>query len=169
MREVAAEVGLTPAALYYHFSDKEQLYLDAMAYEFQGKSATLKEILDSGEPARVRLEAFVTGSAILLATDKKFLRLTQWVLLDADEKRMHQLAEYVFKDLFIAVHDLAGELDPDQDSHLLALSIIGLVVFHFHVGGVRKFMPGHLPEQDQPGVLARHVCNLLRIGMGVTS
>lgn len=45
MRDVAAAVGLTQAALYYHFADKDQLYLDAVAYEFREREAALKDML----------------------------------------------------------------------------------------------------------------------------
>lgn len=98
----------------------------------------------------------------MMATDKDFLRLMQWVLLDTDEARQSTLAKQVFRDMFVAVHDLACELDPHRDAYLLAMSIFGLVIFHFQTGAARKFMPGHRPHQDDPEVLARHVCDLLR-------
>lgn len=162
MRDVAAVVGLTQAALYYHFSDKDQLYLDAVAYQFRERELALKDLLAGNSAPWERLERFVAGLARMMATDKDFLRLMQWVLLDTDETRQSTLAKHVFRDMFIAVHDLASELDPHQDAHLLAMSILGLVIFHFQTGVTRKFMPGHRPHQDKPEVLARHVCELLR-------
>lgn len=162
MRDVAAAGGFTQAALYYHFTDKNQLYLNAMAYEFRARDAALKDMLADNGPPLERLERFVAGLARMMATDKDFLRLMQWVLLDTDEARQSTLAKHVFRDMFVAVHDLASELDPHQDPHLLAISIFGLVIFHFQVGATRKFMSGHRPQQDNPEVLARHVCELLR-------
>lgn len=162
MRDVAAVVGLTQAALYYYFSDKDQLYLDAVAYQFQERELALKDLLAGNGAPWERLEHFVAGLARMMATDKDFLRLIQWVLLDTDETRQSTLAKHVFRDMFVAVHDLASELDPHQDAHLLAMSILGLVIFHFQTGATRKFMPGHLPHQDKPEVLARHVYELLR-------
>lgn len=167
MRDVAAAVGLTQAALYYHFSDKDQLYLDAVAYEFREREAALKDMLAGDGHPWERLERFVAGLARMMATDKDFLRLVQWVLLDSDEARQSTLARHVFRDMFVAVHDLARELDPHQDAHLLAMSIFGLVIFHFQTGATRKFMPGHRPHQDNPEVLARHVCDLLRRSLAV--
>lgn len=162
MRDVAAAIGLTKAALYYHFADKDQLYLDAVAYEFREREATLKDMLAGDGTPWERLERFVAGLARMMARDKDFLRLVQWVLLDTDEARQSTLAEHVFSDMFVAVHDLTSELDPHQDAHLLAMSIFGLVIFHFQTGATRQFMPGHRPHQDNPEVLARHVCDLLR-------
>lgn len=162
MRDVARAAGLTQAALYYHFADKDQLYLEAVAVQFRERGAVLNELLAGGGTPLKRLERFVTGLARMMATDKDFLRLMQWVLLDNDEVRQSTLAKQVFRDMFVAVHDLASELDPHQDAHLLAMSILGLVIFHFQTGATRKFMPGHRPHQDNPEVLARHVCELLR-------
>jgi len=162
MRDVAAAVGLTQAALYYHFADKNQLYLDAVAYEFRERVAALKDMLAGNGTPWKRLECFVAGLARMMASDKDFLRLVQWVLLDTNEARQSTLAKQVFRDMFVAVHDLASELDPHVDAHLLAMSIFGLVIFHFQAGATRKFMPGRRPQQDNPEVLARHVCDLLR-------
>lgn len=162
VHDVAAAVGFSKAALYYHFSNKDQLYLDAVAYEFRGREAALKAMLAGNGTPWKRLERFVAGLARMMATDKDFLRLMQWVLLDTDEARQSTLAKQVFRDMFVAVHDLACELDPHRDAYLLAMSIFGLVIFHFQTGAARKFMPGHRPHQDDPEVLARHVCDLLR-------
>jgi AcrR family transcriptional regulator len=162
MRDVARAAGLTQAALYYHFADKDLLYQEAVAVHFRERGAVLNELLAGGGTPLKRLERFVTGLARMMATDKDFLRLMQWVLLDNDEVRQSTLAKQVFRDMFVAVHDLASELDPHQDAHLLAMSIFGLVIFHFQTGATRKFMPGHRPHQDNPEVLARHVCELLR-------
>jgi len=162
MRDIAAAVGLTQAALYYHFTDKDQLYLDTVAHEFREREAALKDMLAGIGPPLERLERFVAGLARMMATDKDFLRLMQWVLLDTDEARQGTLGKEVFSEMFVAVHDLASELDPHQDAHLLAMSIFGLVIFHFQAGATRKFMPGHRSRQDNPKVLAHHVCELLR-------
>ena len=165
MRDVAAAVALTPAALYYHFADKEQLYLDAVAHEFRDKAGELVDVLTGPRPPWTKLEAFVASLARMLSTHKDFLRLMQWVLLDGDELRQHTLARHVFKDLLVAVHELAADLDARQVAHLLAISILATVFFPFQVGVTRRFMPGHRAEQDDPAVLARHVIGLLRIGL----
>jgi AcrR family transcriptional regulator len=166
MRDMADAVGLTPAALYYHFPDKEHLYLDVVAYAFREKSASMTEILDGPGSPLERLERFVADAARLMAADKNFQRLMQWVNLDSNEVRQHKLAEHVFRDVFVAVHSLAADLNSRHDAHMLAISIFGLVFFPYEVGIARQFMPGHRPQQDNPGVLARHVIGLLRNCLG---
>jgi len=164
MRDVAAAIGLTPAALYYHFTDKEQLYLDVMAHEFREKPSELTSVLKGLEPPWVRLEMYITKFAQLVATDKNFLRLIQWMRLDSNVARHQKLAEYVFKDIFDPVHELAAELDSRYDAHMLAMSIIALVSFPFE-STIRQFMPGYRPEQEKPSVVAKHAIDLLRAGL----
>lgn len=165
MRDIAAAAELTPAALYYHFADKDQLYLEAITHAFLGKTAALAGILARREPPWVRLEGFVEALARLTAKKTDFLRLMQWVMLDSDEARQRKLADQVFKDLFAAVSSLAEEIDSRLDAHLLATSIIGLVFFPFEAGASRRFLPGYHRKQTHPETIARHVVDLLRSGL----
>lgn len=164
MRDVAAACGLTPAAIYYHFSDKDHLYLEVVAHEFREKSAALLIDLNDSDAPWVRLEKFVTNLAHLAAKDEVFLRLIQWVRLDSEEKRQQKLATHVLKDLFLVVHGLVTGLNCRCDPYLLSMSIVSLVLIPFEGRQIRKFMPGYRSEHDQPDVLARHVMSLLRLG-----
>jgi len=166
MRDIAAAVGVTPAALYHHFSDKEQLCLDAVGYAFEEKVGPLKSLLDGGGKPWDRLEAFVARFTRMLAKEKNFRRLMQWVLLDSDERRLQSLGDCVFRELFIALRNLAGELAPGRDAHLLVVSMIGLVVYPFETQSVRRFLPGHQRQHEDPEAIARHVVGLLRNGLG---
>ena len=165
MRDVAAATGITPAGLYYYFPDKEHLYLEAVEHEFKEKTAKLVIVLNSISSPWVRLELFITNLAHLSAKDGNFLRLMQWVRLDSDEVRQQKLAEHVFKDLFVAIRDLVAKLDSRYDAHMLAMSIFGMVAFSFEAGLLRKLMPGHHPEHDNPEMVAEHVIELLRTGL----
>lgn len=165
MRDVALVTGITPAGLYYYFSTKEELYLEAVEHEFKEKTAELVVVLNESGSPWMRLELFIKNFTHLVATDENFLRLMQWVRLDSEEARQQRLTEYVFKDLFIALRDLIAELDSRYDSHMLAMSVFGLVVFSFEAGLLRKLMPGHRSECDNPVLVAEHVINLLRSGL----
>jgi len=166
MRDIAAAVGVTPAALYHHFSNKEQLYLDAIGYAFEDKVGPLKSLLDGGGNPWDRFEAFVARLAHMLARENDFRRLMQWVMLDSDEQRLQSLADCVFGDLYNALRNLAGEIAPSHDPHLLVVSMIGLVHYPFETQAVQRFLPGYLPQHEDPEAIARHVVGLLRNGLG---
>lgn len=169
MRDIAAAVGVTPAALYHHFSDKEQLYLDAVGYAFEEKVGPLKSLLEGGEKPWDRLEAFVALFTRMLAREKDFRRLMQWVLLDSNEQRLQSLVDCVFRDLFSALHKLADELAPVYDAHLLVVSMFGLVIYPFETQSVRRFLPGYQQQHEDPEAIARHVVGLLRNGLGINN
>lgn len=161
MRDIAAAIGLSPAALYYHFSDKEQLYIEVVAHAVRVRPEIRKGSSGgTGSPSE-RLEAFVTGYAVLAAADRNFLRLLQWIFIDGDANRQQKLAEYVFRDLFLDVWSIVSELDSRLDPHMLVISILGLILFPCQTSPINRFMPGYRPQLENPEELARHVIGLL--------
>ncbi len=165
MRDIATAVGLTPAALYYHFADKEQLYVDAVGHACKETKDVLKAAIDGAGSPWMRLESFVSMYAQLLATKKDYQRMMQWLMLDSDEQRQHKLAINVFQELFVAVRDLIGDLGHGYDAHLLTVSIFGLIVFHFETEKILRFLPGYQSQHEAPAILAQHVVGLLRNGL----
>ncbi|MGB5097214.1 MAG: helix-turn-helix domain-containing protein, partial [Porticoccaceae bacterium] len=69
MRQVAEHVGVTPAALYHHFADKEQLYLDTVKYAFRAKTAAARKIVAAAGDPFASLEAFLLWFAQTLARE----------------------------------------------------------------------------------------------------
>lgn len=165
MRGIAAAVGISGAALYYHFSNKEALYLEAMAYAFADKAQGISAALAAPGPTMERLSRFVEGFTHLMAADPDFRALLHRELLDGDQTRLRLLSERVFNAPFGAISNLATEVAPGCDAHLLAISIAGLILFHFETTALRRFLPGRRREHDQPRVVARHILDLLTNGV----
>lgn len=166
MRDIASDVGVSAAALYYHFANKEALYLEAMAFAFADKAHGITTAL--AEPGTVieRLMRFVEGFTNLMAGDADFRALLHRELLDGDETRLRLLAERVFNAPYSAIVHLAAEIAPGCDAHLLAISIAGLILFHFETAPLRRFLPGSRAEHDLPEVIAQHILRLLLNGVG---
>ena len=93
-------------------------------------------------------------------------RLIQWVLLDGNEQRLQSLADRVFRDLFNALRNLAGEVAAGHDLQPLVISMIGLVIYPFEAQAVRRFLPGYQLQQEDLKANARHVVGVLRTGLG---
>lgn len=165
MRDIATMVGVTPAALYHHFADKDQLYLDAVEHAFEGKIGPLRSVLDDTAPPWDRLEAFVSRFASVLDEEADFRRLMQWVVLDSNEQHLQRLGHCVFGDLFNALRHISGELVSETSTHQLAVSILGLVFYHFETRSVRRFLPGYEQQRETPTTIAVHVIGLLRNGL----
>ncbi len=166
MRDIARAVGVTPGALYNHFPDKDQLYLDVVAYAVKENMSPVNSLLDERGTPWQRLEKFVCRLARMLEKERDLRRLMQWVLLDADECRMKKLTECVFQELFQVLRSFARELAPGQDPDLLVVSMVGLVIYPFETQAVRRYLSVPGQRKETPQALARHVVALLRAGIG---
>lgn len=162
MRKVANAVGITPAALYHHFKDKDQLYMETMRYAFADKIVAVGALLKAPADTLERLEMLIRWLAETLYAETDFRKLLQWVLLDADRQRTVTLVQTTFEELFAILQNLNEGYRRRFDPHLLSISLIGLVVYHFETTAVRKILPGHRPDHDQPDTLVRHLMELLR-------
>ncbi|MEA3274824.1 MAG: TetR/AcrR family transcriptional regulator [Pseudomonadota bacterium] len=167
MRSIANLVGISAPALYHHFPDKQSLYLAAMAHAFADKAQGIRESVSTSGTPEQRIQRFVDRFTALMAEDVDFRMLLQRELLDGDESRLRLVAEQVFREPFVAISDLAKELAPDCDPHMLAISMIGLILFHFETEPVRRFLPGGQDAHDRPEVIAQHVKRLLSRTLGV--
>jgi AcrR family transcriptional regulator len=166
MRHISQAVGISAAALYHHFPDKQSLYLEAMEYVFADKAEGITMALDGNGTPLERLEQFVTRFVELMGNDPNFRALLQRELLDGDETRLKLVAEQVFSRPFQAMTALAEDLAPDCDAHMLAISMAGLVLFHFETAPVRRFLPGGRSKHNDPKIIAKHVTRLLTKALG---
>jgi AcrR family transcriptional regulator len=108
MRDIARAVGITAAALYHHFPDKQSLYLAAMARAFADKAEAITTTLQAPGSDRERLERFITRFTQLIASDPDFRALLQRELLDGDEVRLRLLAAQVCSANIPRPHSYAG-------------------------------------------------------------
>ena len=161
MRTIAKLVGISAAALYHHYPDKQSLYLATMERVFADKSEGITSAIAKPGSSAERLYAFVESFTQLTARDPDFRNLFQRELLDGDEARLRLLADKVFGESFEAMTELARELDPEGDAHMLAISMAGLILFHFETAPVRCFLPGGQPKHGDVEVVVEHVYRLL--------
>jgi len=167
MRRIAGAVGMNAASLYHHFPDKQTLYIAAVQQAFATREFVLSEMLAMNIPLHEKLRLFVKRICDFIQDDPEFSMLIYREVLDADgdETRLKILADQVFQNFFSVVISLAKELAPDKDPHLLAMSIFGLVIFHYQTAPIRLFLPGGKPEHNESPVIAEHITELLLKGL----
>ena len=161
MRNIASAVGISGAALYHHYPDKQSLYVATIGHAFADKASSIQTALDNTGTPEQRLERFVMNFTKQMASDPDFRALLHRELLDGDEKRLKLLAENVFIEPFKAIKQLAQDMALNCDAHLLAISMAGLILFHFETESIRRYLPGGLKKHNDPKVIAQHVIGLL--------
>jgi AcrR family transcriptional regulator len=164
MRQVANAVGVSIATLYHHFPDKQTLYLRCIEEAFAIKAEGLEEVLSQQGTKEVQLQRFIYRFTCLMSDDSHFRRLLQRELLDGDETRLRVLTKDVFQAQFKGITDLAKTVSPQCDPHMMAISMVGLVLFHLETTPIRPFLVGGKAEHNNPEIIAAHVTQLLLNG-----
>ncbi len=156
---------MSVAAIYHHFPDKDALYLESVRFAFSDKEQVFAQVWESNSPPEEKLSGFIRSLLDVMVQDRNFHRLMQREILEADPERMQLLAQGIFKRQFCYLMDLAAELAPEQDAHLIASSIIGLTKCYVEYQPLLKNFPGWKPEHGKPEVVAAHITELLLNGL----
>jgi AcrR family transcriptional regulator len=165
MRQLAQAVDMSAAAIYHHFPDKNALYLEAVRFAFIDKEQVFSQVWESNCSAEEKLGIFIRSLINVKLKDQDFYRLMQREILEADPERMQLLAQGIFRRQFCSLMQLATELAPEQDAHLVAISIISLAKYHIEYQPLLKNFPGWTPEHEKPEVIAAHITGLLLNGL----
>ena len=165
MRHVAKAVDISIATLYHHFPDKNTLYLKTIERAFSDKAQGISDVINVPGTNEERLQSFIIRFTQLISGDPNFRLLFQRVLLDADNSRLQLLADQVFKKQFQNILNLVKEISPKCEPHLMAISIVGLILFHLETTPIRMFLPEGRSEHNDPQVIAQHVTLLLANGL----
>jgi AcrR family transcriptional regulator len=128
MRDVAAAVGVTPANLYYHFKDKDELIRDSLSMVFLQHLQPLEGLLDEHDSPEKRLEILVVWMVRVLYTRKRYTRLIVRELLDGTDERIEYMTKTVFNKLHRMLKELISECAGSQDPLMNASSLMGLVL-----------------------------------------
>mgnify|MGYP005814248437 CR=1 FL=1 len=166
MRDLAKVCGITPAALYHHFADKEQLYREVLEYTFRRRIGRMGDALKgvSGFEAKVRRVVEVLVDAV--DDDELFLPMLRRELLERDEKRLEYLATRVFAEPFREIMRVGRDLPPGEfRPSFLAASALALTIGHYTLEPVRRYlMPSDTPADLRQAIID-HVTKFALMGM----
>ncbi len=164
MRQLAQVVGIKAASLYHYFPDKQTLYVETLAQAFSKHNAFMNESFALQASPEQRLKQLIERLSTRVHGDHNFRRLMQREVLDGDKKRLQLLANQVFSKFFKNMNELCQALSPNRDPHLLTVSILSLILYHFQITPIRSFLPGFQTSHNDPEVIAEHVFGLLQKG-----
>ena len=162
MQEIATAAGLTKAAIYYHFTDKEALFESVLVEEIERMGAGIAARLAPGPPLRGQLERV---AQFALETGRgDFGRLIDDVHRYCADGRIHAIQTHVghlyglIRAAFVQARE-AGEIrDVDID---VALSLyLGMI------GGQIKGPAARVADNTPPHEMARSIADMMMHGIG---
>ena len=151
VRDIAAEMELTPASLYYYFPDKETLYRQTLVMVFTGVQSAFKA--PQGTSGIEKMEC-CCGNPI-------FTRLLLRELNEGLEERLHFLADSVFATLhenFIKILAQYGIRDTERIMESIESSLIG----YLQLSRVSHSLRHYAGHPLTAAVIAERICAQIR-------
>jgi len=162
MRDVAGEVGVAAANLYYYFPDKEELIRQSLDYVFSNRIISLDDIINEHASPDQRFEKVVSWFVGIIFSEDIFGRLLLREFLDGDDRRLEYLSKTVFKKPFTLLTNVIEEYSNASNPAMMAISVVGLILGHFQLSRSLPYLPGGKLEYSEPATVTRHVLALLR-------
>jgi AcrR family transcriptional regulator len=162
MRQIADEVGVTKAALYYHFTDKQQLFLEILMGYLDEVGELLDIVRTTSPKAADRLSLFVLGVLLQPPEQRALIRLASQEISELDPQ-LRKTFEVNYHLQFIdRIKDIledgikAGEFKP-LDSTLATWALLGMMYPYFY--------PAHERTAPDPGDLAESLMGIYLNGI----
>jgi len=149
IREIAEAAGISKATVFHHFDSKDALYQAVVRRSCEGIGALVAQMAarEDGKPL-ASLSDYRRHDLQETLAHADVVRLVLRELTLGRDDQARQLAEEVFGEHFVQLRRLiekaqgAGELKPDMDAGIAAVSVVSINLFLFLVWPVLK----HLPE-----------------------
>jgi AcrR family transcriptional regulator len=143
MREIAEACGITKAALYYHFKDKEGLILAILSENLDEMGRIIRIARESDPSARRRLTAFIRAVFALPVEQRSGIRLASQEMSNLSPQARASFGQ-TYQAVFIgplaeilAEGMQAGELR-QADPHQLVWLLLGLMYPFFYPNPERQ-------------------------------
>jgi AcrR family transcriptional regulator len=144
MRAIAEEIGVSKAALYYHFEDKQALFLAILRKSLDEIEVILNHCIESGLTAEAQVRQFVQQILAQPAEQRAVIRLASQELgqLQPSQREAFE-ADYRqrFLNKINRIFEQGieqGELRP-LDTRLLTWSLLGLLYPYFYPHQARVY------------------------------
>jgi TetR/AcrR family transcriptional regulator, cholesterol catabolism regulator len=132
MRDIAAAVGILPGSLYAHIEGKETILAEVVERAIDRALAIEAVVVDSAEPADVRLRRAITEHVNAVAENPKrvLVLLHQWRYLTGGNRKRILAKRRRYEQGFTRIVEdgvASGTFAKTLDPHLTVLTILGAI------------------------------------------
>jgi AcrR family transcriptional regulator len=165
MRQIARATDITQAAIYHHFPAKGDLYIAAIQHIYSGRTEALVTQVSRESDPEKQLALLVRSLLEVFEEQPQFRRIYFRELLAGNRERLQMMVGNVFPEIGDLMDTLMSELAPRMDSHLMVLSLAGLLFHHLEARKLSSIMDEGRPEHQVLTTLADHITTLLLNGV----
>src|SRR6516165_4499962 len=176
--EICRIAGVNQAAVSFHFSGKEQLYLALVRYSYEyGLAQVPMPQWPAGTPAPVKLRDFILTFLRRAVADREQSWPCQLIMRETVQptKACEEFVRGFVRPNFTVLHGILQELLPadfsEEARRLVGFSIIGQGLFYRVARGVLELMfGGEQPlrfDEERIQVLAEHITRITLAALGV--
>lgn len=146
MRQIAEAVGVTKAALYYHFQDKEGLFVAIVEQYLVAMSYLIDEVADSDQGARAQIGELVHRILAQPPEQRSIIRLASQELSNiSPENRARFLEMYHVRFInritgLLAAGMASGELR-QMNAGVATWALLGMMYPYFHPSPPSQALP----------------------------
>jgi len=161
MREIAEELDITKAALYYHFPGKEEIFNACLTHTIGKIVAGLEELAETEQSIWDKLRMLINGMCNFSTDNPHIFNLFKKVASQSFDKtvNMGMLQDYFTRQL-AAVQKIVeqgienGELRDDIPVNLLTAALSGMI--HHTTGPKMRLMAGiDISHEEQVDILLK--------------
>ncbi len=158
IQKIATRAGVSKAAIFHHFSSKQELYITVLKQACLDIGNILRSLENESCTSAKPLRSFASAHLKNMFEQKDVSRLILREMMDGDHEQGQALAVEVFGEHFsrlvvlIQSGQKEGLLREDMDAADAAATIVGLNVFMFQSWTVLQHLPGtHFGDPTHTG------------------
>jgi AcrR family transcriptional regulator len=146
MRQIAEAVGMTKAALYYHFKDKEELFVAIVAEYLVGISTMIDEVNSSGTDTRTQITELVRRILAQPPEQRSIIRLASQELSNVSPENRARFLEmyhsrFIGRITALLTAGMArGDLRP-MNANIATWALLGMMYPYFHPAPPSQALP----------------------------
>jgi AcrR family transcriptional regulator len=146
MRQIAEAVGVTKAALYYHFKDKEELFVAIVEEYLVAMSTMIDKVTSSGLDTRAQIAELVRRILAQPPEQRSIIRLASQELSNVSPENRARFLEMYHSRFIGRITALLeggmarGELRP-MNAHIATWTLLGMMYPYFHPAPPSQALP----------------------------
>jgi len=142
LRDIAEASGITKAALFYHFPDKERLYEDVVVTRITALNDAVKEAITKSEDPVERVRLFLTASAQRVDRDRSGWLASSHIFWSLDRTKHGSAIVKVRDEFEHLLRDLIADAIKQKRFRLVDPAVVGRLL----LSGLNQIPRWHKPS-----------------------